>query len=241
VQRQHGGELIVLGGSSSPRFDQGIETFRRLTGPKRLYIGAFGHVPSTFPGPDVNVVLAEGSDWFARFLKNQPNGIDTRPPIELAPDPFLEAQNRSYPGLPPTRSARYAFAGRPATIGPLGRVVRAVGPTRGVLETFGAPVVRARVSGSFNHLVAVLENGTTLVSEGGVPLRPSAKPHTVSFRLSSDAVRLRARTLKLTLAASSTAQSAANLLYPLGVAETQRLRVGTVTVTLPVLRRPVSR
>jgi hypothetical protein len=101
--------------------------------------------------------------------------------------------------------------------------------------------VRARVSGSFTHVVAMLEAGPTLVTEGGVALHPSSKPHWVSFRLISAAVRLRARTLKLTLADASTAQSSANLLYPIGVAPGQRLRVGALRITLPVLRRPVSR
>jgi predicted acyl esterase len=225
--------------------DQGIETYRRLAGPKRLYIGAFGHVPSTFPGPDVNVVLAEGGDWFSRFLKNQPNGIDTRPPVELAPDPFLEAQNRSYPALPPTRTLTYAFPGRAATIGPLGRVVRSVGPTRGTLETFGAPVVRVRASGSFDRIVAVLTatrpNGNELVvSAGGVKVRLTAQQRPVDIRLISQVTTIPAGSrLRLTLGASSTV-AGGNLLYLTGV-RAGRLRVGRVTMALPVLRTPISR
>jgi predicted acyl esterase len=225
--------------------DQGVETYRRLAGPKRLYIGAFGHVPSTFPGPDVNVVLAEGADWFARFLKGQPNGIDTRPPVELAPDPFLEAQNRSYAGLPPTRTLTYAFPGRPRTIGPLGRVVRSVGPTRGVLETFGAPVVRVHASGSFDRIVAVLTatrpNGREIVvSAGGVKLTLAAQPRPVDIRLISQVTTIPSGSrLRLTLGASSTV-AGGNLLYLTGV-HAGRLRVGSVTMSLPVLRTPISR
>ena len=224
--------------------DQGIETYRRLAGPKRLYIGAFGHVPSTFPGPDVNVVLAEGSDWFARFLKNQPNGIDTRPPVELAPDPFLEAQNRSYAGLPPTRTVRYTFAGRAATIGALGRVVRSVGPTRGVLETFGAPVVRVQASGSFDRIVAVLTavrpNGSELVvSAGGAKVALTARRRPVDVRLISQVTTIPAGSrLRLTLGASSTV-AGGNLLYVTGV-RGGRLTVGALTMSLPVLRTSIS-
>jgi predicted acyl esterase len=224
--------------------DQGLETYRRLAGPKRLYVGAFGHVPSTFPGPDVNVVLAEGGDWFARFLKGQPNGIDTRPPVELAPDPFLEAQNRSYAGLPPTRTLTYAFRGRARTIGPLGKVVRAVGPTRGVLETFGAPVVRVQASGSFDRIVAVLTatrpNGTELVvSAGGAKVALTGQTHAVAIRLISQVTTIPPGSrLRLTLGASSTV-AGGNLLYLTGVRAGQ-LRVGAVTMTLPVLQTPIS-
>jgi predicted acyl esterase len=224
--------------------DQGLETFRLLAGPKRLYIGAFGHVPSTFPGPDVNVVLAQGADWFARFLKNQPNGIDTRPAVELAPDPFLEAQNRSYAGLPPTRTISYTFRGRARTIGPLGRVVRSVGPTRGVLETFGTPVVRVQASGSFDRIVAVLTavrpaGGELVVSAGGAKVALGARPRAVDVRLISQVTTIPPGSrLRLTIGASSTV-AGGNLLYVTGV-RGGRLRVAAVTMRLPVLRTPIS-
>jgi predicted acyl esterase len=224
--------------------DQGLETYRRLAGPKRLYIGPFGHVPSTFPGPDVNVVLAQGADWFARFLKNQPNGIDTRPPVELAPDPFLEAQNRSYAGMPPTRTVSYTFRGRAKTIGPLGRIVRIAGPTRGTLETFGAPVVRVHASGSFDRIVAVLAatrpNGREIVvSAGGAKVSLGTRPRPIDIRLISQVTAIPPGSrLRLTIGASSTV-AGGNLLYLTGV-RGGRLRVASVTMRLPVLRTPVS-
>jgi predicted acyl esterase len=225
--------------------DQGVEAYRMLAGPKRLYIGPFGHVPSTFPGPDLNVVLAQGADWFARFLKNQPNGIDTRPQVELAPDPFVEAQNRSYAGIPPTRTVRYVFRGRPRTIGPLGRIVRTAGPTRGVLETFGRPRVVVRASGSFDRIVAVLTairpNGTeVVVSAGGtkVGLGPRLLPFAINLISQVTTIPPGSR-LRLTLGASSTV-AGGNLLYITGV-RSGRLRIGSVTMTMPVLRNPVSR
>ena len=36
----------------------------RSAGPKHLYVGQFGHAPSTFPGPDFAYVLAQGVAWF---------------------------------------------------------------------------------------------------------------------------------------------------------------------------------
>ena len=74
--------------------EQGLAAYSELGGPKRLYIGDFGHAPSTFPGPDAGVVFAEASAWFERFLQNKRNGIDTRKPVELAPDPYREGEER---------------------------------------------------------------------------------------------------------------------------------------------------
>lgn len=213
--------------------DQARQAFARLKGPKKLYVGDFGHSPSTFPAADISYVLSEGVAWFDRYLKG--TGAGAAGSIQLATDPWAQARP-----LPATRTLKLTLRGT-ASMAARGKVVRAVRLPRGAFETFGAPVVRARVSGTFTHLVAMLENGTTLVSEGGMTLRPSSKPRWVTFRLIADAVRLRARTLKLTLAATSTAQSSANLLYPVGVPAGQRLRVGTVAVTLPVLAKPVSR
>jgi pimeloyl-ACP methyl ester carboxylesterase len=216
--------------------DQGRAAFRALPeGPKRLYVGDFGHAPSTFPGPDFEYVLAQGLAWFNQWLKGTTDGV--QPAFALAPDPWSRPVANEV--LPATRNLKLTLRGS-ATIDATGKVVRQIRLPRGRLETFGAPVVRVRVSGSFTHIVAVLENGSTLVSEGGIALRPSAKPHVISFRLISDAVRLRSRSLKLTLAAASTAQSTANLLYPNGVSAGARLKVGAVTVTLPVLRKAVS-
>ena len=37
---------------------QALNGYNRIAGPKHLYVGQFGHTPSTFPGPDVDYVLA---------------------------------------------------------------------------------------------------------------------------------------------------------------------------------------
>ena len=68
--------------------DQAIAAFRLLKGPKRLYLGDFGHAPATNPPDEFDYAAVEVRAWFDRFLKGIPNGIDKRPPIEIAPDPW---------------------------------------------------------------------------------------------------------------------------------------------------------
>ncbi len=228
--------------------DQGIKAYTELAGPKRLYIGDFGHAPSTFPGPDIGVVFAEASDWFGRFLKNDANGIDTRKPVELAPDPFREAQNVSYAGLPRKATVKTKTAKLGKTFGSRGKLVTTFKLPRRKLETFGAPVVTVTASTKTQakQLVAVLEavapNGTaTIVSEGGTLLPTASKAWTVSFQLIWDATLIvRGSKLRLTLSWTSTAQNSANLLYLTGVPDGSSLTVKSAYVTLPVLKQPIS-
>jgi ABC-2 type transport system ATP-binding protein len=55
---------------------QATEAFRRLKGPHKLYVGLFGHAPSTFPAADVDYVLSQGVAWFDRFLRGTQNGVE---------------------------------------------------------------------------------------------------------------------------------------------------------------------
>jgi predicted acyl esterase len=220
--------------------EQGIAAYRALAGPKRLYIGAFGHAPSTFPGPDSAQVFARGSDWFARWLEGTPNGIETRPPVELAADPYRELAGATYSALPATRTAVFR-AGGTSRIGASGATVRRLGRTTALLETFGAPVVRVTASGSFPHLVAVLkavrpDGSEVVVSEGGAAVRLSARPRTISIRLISQATTI-PRGSRLTLRLGPTS---GDLLYITGVPQAARATIGRVELRLPVLRRPVS-
>jgi hypothetical protein len=181
--------------------------------------------------------------WFDRFLKDLPNGIDKRPPVEIAKNPYTgTAQLASYP-IPRKVVLR---ATRGAWLTAAGRVQRTFALPRR-LETFGSPLVRANVSGTkpFDHLVAVLSytsgGSETIVTEGGIPLRPQAKPQLVTIRLLDQVVAIPARArLRLTLAATSTAQNPANALYLLGVRDGSRVHLGRISVTLPVLRKPIS-
>jgi predicted acyl esterase len=228
--------------------EQGIAAYKGLAGAKRLYIGDFGHAPSTFPGPDSGIVFAEASDWFGRFLKNDMNGIDTRKPVELAPDPFREAQNVSYAGLPPTTSVKTKTVKVNKTFGSRGKAVVSLALPKKKLEVFGAPVVSVTATTKTNatQLVAVLEavapNGTSsIISEGGTALAGGRKAWNVSFPVISDtALIARGSKLRVTLSWTSTAQNGANLLYLTGVPDGSSLTIKTLRITLPVLKNPIS-
>jgi hypothetical protein len=225
--------------------DQARRAFAGLAGPKRLYLGDFGHPPSNFAdAPDLVPMNVEVRKWFDRFLKGEPNGIDKLPRVEIAKSPFTgTAQFASYPNPRKLvlRSARGAW------LTATGRVQRTFALPRRRLETLGPPIVRTTVSGTkpFEHLVAVVSyvsgGKETIVSEGGVPLQPRAKPQLVSIRLLDQVVSIPAGArLELTLAATSTAQNPANGLYLLGVRSGSRVHLGRISVTLTVLRKPIS-
>jgi pimeloyl-ACP methyl ester carboxylesterase len=226
--------------------EQGLSAWTQLSAPKALYIGPFGHAPSRFPGPDATVVMQRAVQWFNSYVRGLPAPPDM-PPVELAPDPF-NRPTRGSSTPPATRTLRYTLTGR-RTIGADGKVVRRISIGRRLQETFGAPVARIQASSTtgWSHLVAVLVARTPdgreiVVSEGGVPTELSRRARAVTIRLISQVTTIPARSrLELTLAATSTAQNPANLLYLVPVSDRARITIGKVTLTLPVLRTPVSK
>jgi alpha-beta hydrolase superfamily lysophospholipase len=221
--------------------DQALAAYRRLAGPKRLYLGDLGHAPAPNPAAEQPYLIAEVEAWLDRYLKGIPNGIDRRPPVALAADPWTGAVAQ-YATTPPTQRLTLSLRGR-TTVHQGGKVVRRIVLPR-ARETFGDSVVSFPASGSagWDHVVAVLSFGSTVVSEGGVPTpRLTTKPRTVRIRLFDEAVRIpRGARLTLTLAATSTAQSRANLVYAREVPAGSKLTVGKVTLSLSVLKKPVS-
>jgi pimeloyl-ACP methyl ester carboxylesterase len=222
--------------------DQAVQAYTRLAGPKRLYIGDHGHAPSTFPAPDTTYAMTEGRQWFDRFLKGIPNGIDTRPPIEVAPNPW-RGKAVSYPGLPPTRTLTFSTSGS-RTIGPEGAVARVLATAKAPLEEFGSPTVTVRVAPkSWSRVVAVLTaakgGSETVVSAGGVPVTRSG---TVSIRMIDDATFIPAGSRLKLYVAGTTVNTPAGLLYlDLPTAAAARLTVAAETVKMPVLVKPISR
>jgi predicted acyl esterase len=231
--------------------EQAIDAYRRLAGPKRLYLGNLGHAPSTFVSDDSAYFLEQGRLWFDRFLKNAPNGIDTRPPVELAPTPFAASRIGRYRTLPPTttRSATIFTWPRGQRIGAAGKVVRDVTVPLGAVETFGSATVTvsASTTSSWPHLVAVLSARTaagreTVISAGGVKTAGlRSTPRSLRIQLLSTSVPVpRGSRLRITLAATSLAQNAGNLLYLQSAPAGSTIAIRQISLTLPVLRNPVS-
>jgi predicted acyl esterase len=221
--------------------DQATAAYRRLAGPKRLYIGDFGHSPSKFPGPDLAHILDLSTRWYDRFLKEEPNGVDKERPVQVASDPWRAAA--SFATVPKTK--RFAVNRRgPHVLTPKGKIVYTFSPLKHTVEQFGPPVVSvtAKSASNWPHLVAVLNAGDTVLSEGGT-VTPSGKASwTVKFNLISAANLLKKGTrLRLTIGATSTVQNIANLLYLKPVPDDARLRIGLVRLSVPVLAKPISR
>jgi predicted acyl esterase len=240
---------FLLQGRRDFAFDlgQAFYPYARLKVPKRLYVADFGHAPSPHPQGELEHILPETRLWFDRFLKGLPNGIDKRPPVEMAPDPWT-GKTYSYRALPARRTLSLRFAGT-ATIGYLGKVARTRPRLRRRLETFGAPVLRVSVASttSWPHVVAVLSALTPqgkeiVVSAGGARTRLGGRPKRVAIHMISQATAVpRGSRLRLTIAATSTAQSPGNLLYLSGVPRSAQLEVGAARLALPILVKPISR
>ena len=238
---------FILQGRRDFAFDanQALAAFRLIKGPKRLYLGDFGHTPAENPPAEFDYAATEVRMWFDRFLKGIPNGIDKRPPVELAPDPWSKPV--SFKSLPKTRKLSFSFRGT-RVLSANGKVVRTTTRVRH-LETFGSPVVRVSFATrtGYKHLVAVLSalrpDGTeTVIADGAADTQASGKKsRTVTISLQNEVTSIPAGArLRVTLGARSTVQNIGNLVYLIPVADGSVAHVGRVTLTLPTLSKPVS-
>jgi pimeloyl-ACP methyl ester carboxylesterase len=222
--------------------DQATLAYRRLAGPKALWIGNHGHQPSTFPAADTGPMMAAGKTWFDRYLRGLP--VDTGPAVRLAR--AGAASTVAYTGLPPTKVVTYDLKGTKAVV-QITKAVRKTKPTTTALEVFGRPEVRVKATAAngWAHLVAVLSaktpNGKEIVvSSGGVPTVQGEKTYRIRMIDQATFVPKGSR-LTLTLASASTAQDPANLLYlDLPMPPGARVSVGPASLRLPVLRKPIS-
>jgi len=225
--------------------DQGAQAFRRLKGPKALYVGLHGHAPSTFPAADTGILMARAGEWFDCWLKSATCDL---PPasVYVASERFAGQVPRRGAALPPVRPTVVAFPGV-STFARTGKGVRSARLRRAV-EVFGSPTLKTSVatSGGWSRLVAVLtartpQGNEIVVSAGGVPTKRGVQKLTI--KLANQATFIpRGSRLTLTLGSSSLAQSPSNLLYlDLPMPPTARVRIGNAVLTLPGLRAPVTR
>lgn len=227
--------------------DQAADAYRRLAGPKRLYVGDFGHPPSNFPGPDLAHVLELSTRWYDRFLKGIPNGVDKEMPVQVASDPW-SGKTASFARRPTVKNLTLVSKAR-SGLSARGKVVRTFILPKRALEQFGAPVVRVSASTAtqWPHLVAVLTSvdargQETVLTEGGTITSLGRKARTVSIKLISTGNLLRRGTrLRVYLGGTSTVQNVANLLYLKLVPDNSQLTVGKVTLTLPLLPKTISK
>jgi predicted acyl esterase len=185
-------------------------------------------------------MLAEGLQWFDRFLRGVRNGIETRPAVVLADEGRRTA--RRLGRLPRRIAGASSFAVR-RTIAAGGKVLVRSRPLARAAEVFGPPVVRvtATAAGGWSRLVAVLVARTPagrqiVVSAGGVPLQPGRRTYAISLVDQATSVPKGSR-WEVTLGSSTLAQSKGNLLYlELPMPPAARLTVGRVDLRVPVLR-----
>jgi hypothetical protein len=195
-----------------------------LTGPKHLYVGQFGHPPSTFPGPDADYVFSQGVAWFDRFLKNAPNGIDKASPVTIAA--ATGSKRTSYPALPKTKVVGVGFRGTVAT---------RRGPVfRQALETFGVSLVKVNVAkvSNYPHLVAVVLAGKRVISHGAVV--PKKGSNTIRL---ANYVQYIPKGTRLTL---QFGPDGGTTDFAYGASTGGSIKLGAAFLSLQVLTKPVS-
>jgi X-Pro dipeptidyl-peptidase (S15 family) len=220
--------VYIFQGRVDYAFDvtQAEDGFLRVRGPKHLYIGQFGHPPSTFATADLPYVQSQTLAWFDHYLKGAPNGVDRSKPVTIAA--ARGTNHASYAGIPRTKVVTVGFRG--ATLGPR------TGPRfRRALETFGVSVLRLQVRkvSRFPRLVATVRAGSRVITHGAIV--PKVGLHTM--RLANYVQYLpRGTRLSVTFGDSS----GADLTY-LGFGDPGRISLGPAELELQVLPRPVSR
>ena len=223
--------------------DQALAAYKSLHGPKRLYIGDLGHSPAANPPAELPTYFGEAVKWFDRYLRNVSNGVESKPSIVLAHDPW-DGKPTSYKKLPSTKTISVTLPGTTTMSGATGKVVRSARITGGPHETFGDSSVVVRYSGAKNwdRLVAVLAvaGNSTPITAGGVKL--TAASGKVTIRLMNEAVRVAAgKKLVLYLSSTSIAQDPGDALYLAAVQPGAGITIGRVTLNVSVLKQAVSR
>jgi alpha-beta hydrolase superfamily lysophospholipase len=229
---------LILQGRQDFLFDldQALAAYKRLSGPKRLYLGDLGHAPAANPAAEQVRYLARVVAWLREYLDSGPK---LRNGVELAHDPW-DGKTSFSTSPPRTRHQSVNLLGA-TTLAGGGSLTRSVRLTGGPLETFGDGSVTVRYSGAgrtWTQLVATLsvQGKATPVSEGAALVtRPSG---VLRIPLLNESVLLpRSKKLVVTLSASSK-----DGVYraPPG-SGSDSISVGRVTLNLSLLRRTVSR
>jgi esterase/lipase len=191
--------------------------FRLLGGPKKLYVGQFGHTPSTFPGPDVGYVLSQGVAWYDRWLKGATNGIDKAPAVTIAA--AKGTKRASYATLPKLKAV----------------VLHSGTKLKSAVETFGVSTIKVRVKSinTYPRLVATVMAGNRVITHGAIV--PKVGMDTIRL---ANYVQYIPKGARLTIHFGPDS-GAADIAY-LGFADQKSISLGAATLTLETLPKPVS-
>ena len=204
---------------------QAVNGYARIRGPKHLYIGQFGHPPSTFTTPDLGFVQQQSLAWFDHYLLGTPNGIDRSKPVTVA----AATGNRrvSYPGLPRTKVIPVGFRGTS---------LRRTGASfLRPVETFGTSLVEVQVRkvAHYPRLVVTLTAGGRVISHGAIV--PKVGLQTIRL---ANYVRYVPRGTRFAVTFGP-ASTGGDLAY-LGFGDSGSISLGTADLRLQVLTKPVT-
>ena len=203
---------------------QASNAYAKLAGPRHLYVGQFGHPPSTFPGPDIDYVMAQGIAWYDHYLRGIPNGIDKAKPVAIAA--ATGSAKAFYTGLPRTKVVGVGFRGTS---------LRRLGPKfQGPLETFGVSLLKVNVAQMSNYprLVAVLLAGGRVISHGGIV--PKKGQNTIRL---ANYVQYLPKGTRLTLQLGPDGGTAD---FAYGASPAGSISVGSAFLSLQTLTKPIS-
>jgi hypothetical protein len=121
---------MLVGGWADGYRNNSFRAFERLACPKRLLMGPWSHMSTatSLPGPHLDLV-PELIRWFRRWLADEPNGVESDPPIQVfvrrptRPEPDLAEHRgdwRHEPGWPLERSRHLELTVADALPGPRG-------------------------------------------------------------------------------------------------------------------------
>ncbi|MGH3003416.1 MAG: alpha/beta hydrolase [Gaiellaceae bacterium] len=200
--------------------------FDRIRGPKHLYIGQFGHTPSTFPGPDIGYVTSQGLAWFDHYLSGVPNGIERTRPVAIAA--ATGTRRASFAGIPKTKIVGVGFRGTSFS---------RRGPTfREPLETFGVSLLKVQVRkvSHYPRLVATVLAGNRVITHGAIVPRKGLQ----TIRLANYVQYLPKGTrLRVVFGPAS---AAGDIAY-LGFGDDRSISLGPAFLSLQTLTKPVTR
>ena len=199
--------------------------YLRIKGPKHLYIGQFGHPPSTFPAGDIDYVMAQGVAWFDHYLKGLPNGIDKAPPVTIAA--ATGSKRVSYTGIPKTKVIPVGFRGT---------ALRRTGASfLQPVETFGVSLLKVQVKkvSHYPRLVATIMAGSKVITHGAI----APKVGLQTIRLANYVQYVPKKTRFSVVFGPASAGS--DIAY-LGFGDSGSITLGSADLQLQVLTKPVS-